>query len=126
MTWLTRMRWGDANSTQAILCEARILRKRGELSQAHDVLRRAFSQPISRDAAEFEERLIQAQSGDLAPAEEQLLKALRSERDVPEVLDALVQGYLRTGQYAKVEVTLKTWRELLPNDVRPRVLRGLY
>ncbi|MBC7819446.1 MAG: VCBS repeat-containing protein, partial [Planctomycetaceae bacterium] len=55
-----------------------------------------------------------------------MLKTLQAERDVPEILDALVQGYLRSGQYAKAEVSLSTWRTMLPHDVRPYVLRGMW
>lgn len=124
MSWLVRMRWIDPHSTESLLAEARILRKQGDVLRAREILRNVSSH--EREAAQFEELLIQAQSGNLASSEEHLLKALQSEFDISEVLDALVQGYLRTGQYSKADVTLSSWRDLLPHDIRSRALRGLY
>ncbi len=124
--WLKRLRWIDANSTQALLSEARIFRKQGELTQARELLQRASLLRHSREELQHEEWLIQAQLGDLAAAEEPLLKTLQMEHDVPEILDALVQGYLRSGQYSKAEVSLNTWQTMLPRDVRPYVLRGVW
>lgn len=125
-TWLKRLRWIDANSTPALLCEARMLRKQGDVSKARELLQRASLLRHSRTELQHEEWLIQAQQGDLAAAEEPLLRTLQAERDVREILDALVQGYLRSGQYLKAEASLNSWRTIFPGDVRPYVLRGVW
>jgi predicted Zn-dependent protease len=124
LTWLNRLRWLQPNSTAALLAEARIWRKQGNLAKARDRLQRAKVLGHSSDELRHEEWLIQAQTGQLSEAEEPLLKALQAERDVRETLDALVQGYLRTGQYAKAEASLNTWRTIFPSDARPLVLHG--
>lgn len=123
-TWLDRLRWFVPNSTEALLAEARLWRKRGSLDKARDRLQRAHALGHSRDKLQHEEWLIQAQSGELSEAEGPLLKALQAEYDVRETLDALTQGYLRSGQYAKADASLNTWQTILPKDSRPLVLRG--
>ncbi len=124
--WLKRLRWNDADSTPALMCEARMLRKQGDVSKARELLQRASLLRHSRAELQHEEWLIQAQQGDLASSEEPLLKTLQAERDVREILDALVQGYLRSGQYLKAEASVNSWRTMFPGDVRPYVLRGLW
>lgn len=126
MEWIGRLRWCDANSETALLAEARILRKQGAIAEARERLKQFADLRQSRHELQLEEWLIAAQLGDLATTEEALLKELQAERDVPEIFDALVQGYLRSGQYAKAEAALNTWRVIRPRDVRPFVLRGIW
>lgn len=123
--WLSRLHWFNSNSAQALIAHVQLLRKQGDLARAKELLRKAESQGCSRDEVQHEEWLIQAQSGDLSNAEERLLAVVQYERDTAEILDALVQGYLKSGQYLKTMATLDTWQTIEPKSARPLVLRGI-
>jgi len=123
--WLSRLRWLNANSAQALIAEAKILRKQGDLPRARELLRKAESRGYPRDDVQHEEWLIQAQSGNLSNVEERLLTAMQRERDAPEILDSLTQGYLKSGQYSKAMATLDTWQTIESQSARPLVLRGI-
>lgn len=124
-SWITRLRWLNSQSSQAMLCQARIFRKQGDALNAREWLRQADLGGHSREELRHEEWLIEAQWGNLSAVEEPLLSALQQERDIPEILDALVQGYLRSGQYSKAQVTLDTWRTMNSRAARPFVWQGI-
>lgn len=124
-TWIERSRWGDPQNANAFLDEARWHRKRGHIGESQATLEKASRFGVLARDRQLEELLIQAQIGDLKTAESSLMNVLRSGRgDEAEICDALVLGYLTTGQYLKAEVTLQSWQKDFPLDHRPFVLRG--
>lgn len=124
--WVERLRWEDPASSEAFRWELRLLRKEKKFDQAFESLSRAKQiNPSSTDLG-IEEWLLQAQAGDLSSAERPLMNALRTHADEDsEICDALVLGYLRTGQFFKAELTLKSWQADHPLESRPWVLRGV-
>lgn len=124
--WIERMRWGASENLDASLCEIRLLRKERKFQQAFESLARAKRLNSSSKELGFEEWLLQAEAGDLTSAERPLLNALRENAgDESEICEALVLGYLRTGQFFKAELTLQSWHTEHPQDARHWVLRGV-
>lgn len=124
--WIERMRWGNSASSEALRWEIRLLRKEKKFEQAFASLGHAKQPTTSSAELGIEEWLLQAQAGDLTAAERPLLNALRSNAgEESEICDALVLGYLRTGQVFKAELTLQSWQADRPQDSRPWVLRGV-
>lgn len=125
LVWIARSQWWDSQSTGALLCEARVCRKQGHVSKARELLSRAARQGHPAQSLRHEELLMQAQTGDLAASEEPLLRVLQGALgDESEICEALVQGYLRTGQQAKAKVTLDSWQRDFPEDWRPKLWQG--
>lgn len=124
--WIERMRWGNSASLEASQWEIRLLRKEKKFEQAFASLVQAKLLTPSSTELGLEEWLLQAQAGDLTAAERPLLNALRENAgEVSEICDALVLGYLRTGQFFKAELTLQSWQAEHPQESRPWVLRGV-
>ena len=124
--WIERMRWGNSASSEASRWEIRVLRKEKKLEQAFAALAQAKRLAPSSTVLRLEESLLQAQAGDLTAAERPLLNALRENAgEESEICDALVLGYLRTGQFFKAELTLQSWQADRPQESRPWVLRGV-
>lgn len=124
-SWLSRLHWLNPNSAQALIAQAKLRRKEGDLARAIELLRKAESRGLSQDEVQLEEWLIQAQSGNLSNAEVRLLTAMQHQRYPSEILDALIQGYLKSGQYLKAMATLDTWQTIESQSARPHVLRGI-
>lgn len=124
--WIERMRWGNSASSEASPWEIRLLRKEKKFEQAFASLVQAKQLNPSSNELRIEGWLLQAQVGDLTAAERPLLNALRENAgEESEICDALVLGYLRTGQFFKAELTLQSWQTDHPQDSRPWVLRGV-
>lgn len=123
--WASRSRWWEDNHEACWLDEARLQRKRGRVSEARSALDKAARLGAAKQSVSLEELLLRAQSGDLARSENELLNRLRvGDAEAAEVCDALVLGYLGTGQFLKAEVTLHIWQKDLPRDFRSFVLLG--
>lgn len=124
--WIERLRWGNSSNLEANRWEIRLLRKEKKFEQAFALLAQAKQIRPSSTELSLEEWLLQAQAGDLASAERPLMTALRENvGEDSEICDALVLGYLRTGQFSKAELTLQSWQADHPRDLRPWVLRGV-
>ncbi len=125
-TLIRRALWIDGGSAESYFLLARIQRKLGSLPEFVDSLDEAVEQGLSRERAERERLLAQAQSGQIAETQAELDYWLLHAEDAegPELLEAYVNGCLVSARLNEAGVLIDGWEEAFPADPQPNYYRA--
>lgn len=127
---LARLTSPTANSTESAEWQyllAVTLRRLGELGRCEIPLRRAEALGWPADDIQRQRWLAQVQSGDVAAAEEPLMKAAQSgasDEATNEIYEAVAQGHLHAARWSEAALCLQMWLAWNPEAPRALVMRG--
>lgn len=117
-------RWYGVDGESSFL-RARLCRKRGDWNGVHDALLQAKERQYPVRLLEREQWLVQAQSGQLRPAEPHLPQLLVDpQNDGGEICEAFVNGYFLNHRLTDALRLLDAWIADYPKDAEPRIIRG--
>jgi tetratricopeptide (TPR) repeat protein len=117
-------RWYGVDGESRFL-RARLCRKRGDWNGVHDALLQAQKLQYPVNLLEREQWLVQAQSGQLRPAEPHLPQLLVDpQNDGGEICEAFVNGYFLNHRLTDALRLLDAWIADYPKDAEPRIIRG--
>jgi tetratricopeptide (TPR) repeat protein len=103
----------------------RLLRRRGQVGQAQELLRRCLALEVDRDAVEVERALLQVQEGNFTSAMEQFLRdRLTDQPDDFLILEAFSQGFTKTYRLRDALDCLDQMLAQQPHNVYALLRRG--
>jgi tetratricopeptide (TPR) repeat protein len=118
--------WAWPRSSEPCLLAARTARRARDYEQARRLLVDYTRRGGPSEAVELEQMLFRAQRGEQSEEDEKDLHAILLENDpnLPYVLEALAQGYIRTFRWAQALHCLDQLLEKWPEDAEVYVWRG--
>jgi tetratricopeptide (TPR) repeat protein len=111
-----------------LLLAARAARQAGLFEEAENYRQACANYPgdVSAESIALEKVLLRAQRGETEPVLDYCYRLVDSRHpDAPLVLEALVQGYLKTFRLRRAGFCLKIWLDRQPDNLRAMFLRGV-
>jgi predicted Zn-dependent protease len=126
LAWLGLLAPAPSVKQEARLKAARDARRAGRLDEFNRKLKEYQADGGAAETVRLERAMAQAQQGDVAPVEQDLVAVLakKDRTIVPLVLEALTRGKLAALELAEANVYLKKWLAAEPTDAEGYFLRA--
>ncbi len=126
--WMKRSQWfWPRTSSHDCLLQIRILRRRGQLREMEDWLKRGQSLGVPTAELQREQWLAMAQVGQFASMQNHWKELLGDARDdAPEIARAYYSWAMRRHRLDLAKRTLELWQQDLPSDPEPVFLTGRF